>query len=90
MSEGGEDGHPPHRNPLIGSWRLETWVSLVDDGTEARPMGARPEGHGELRVGYFARVAPVKVMQELDEAYRVLRKEKGLAKSRLVAAGYLG
>ena len=44
MSEGGEDGHPPHRNPLIGSWRLETWVSLVDDGTEARPMGARPEG----------------------------------------------
>ena len=39
-----EQGHPPHRNPLIGTWRLETWVSLVDDGTEALPMGASPVG----------------------------------------------
>jgi hypothetical protein len=29
---------------LVGSWRLETWVSLLDDGTEALPMGASPEG----------------------------------------------
>jgi len=29
---------------LIGTWHLETWISLVDDGTEALPMGASPEG----------------------------------------------
>lgn len=40
----GEHGHPPHRNLLIGSWRLESWVSLADDGTETLPMGANPEG----------------------------------------------
>lgn len=36
--------HPPHTGSLIGTWHLETWVSLVDDGTEAKPMGPSPEG----------------------------------------------
>lgn len=40
----GEHEHPPHRSALIGSWRLETWVSLTDDRGEALPMGASPEG----------------------------------------------
>jgi hypothetical protein len=42
---GGEHAHehPPHTGSLIGTWHLETWVSLVDDGTEA-PMGPSPEG----------------------------------------------
>jgi hypothetical protein len=39
-----DHGHPPHRSPLIGTWRLESWVSLVGDGTEALPMGPSPEG----------------------------------------------
>ncbi len=52
--------------------------------------GPRPEGHGVFRVGYFARVAPEKGLQELAEAYRVLRQDKGLPKARLEAAGYLG
>jgi glycosyltransferase involved in cell wall biosynthesis len=40
-------------------------------------------------VGYFARVAPEKGLDNLVEAYRVLRQERGLPPSRLVAAGYL-
>ena len=52
--------------------------------------GPRPEGTGVFRVGYFARVAPEKGLRELAEAYRVLRQDKGLPKSRLEAAGYLG
>ena len=43
---GGEHAHehPPHTGSLIGTWHLETWVSLVDDGTKAAPMGPSPEG----------------------------------------------
>jgi glycosyltransferase involved in cell wall biosynthesis len=52
--------------------------------------GSRPEGQGVFRVGYFARVAPEKGLRELAEAYRVMRHDKGLPKSRLEAAGYLG
>src|SRR5688572_21428868 len=40
-------------------------------------------------IGYFARIAPEKGLHNLAEAYRVLRLEKGLPPSRLVAAGYL-
>ncbi|HEY6553284.1 MAG TPA: glycosyltransferase family 4 protein, partial [Vicinamibacteria bacterium] len=38
---------------------------------------------------YFARVAPEKSLDILAEAYRILRKEKGLPPSRLEAAGYM-
>lgn len=40
-------------------------------------------------IGYFARVAPEKGLHNLAEAYRILRTERGLPPSRLVAAGYL-
>jgi glycosyltransferase involved in cell wall biosynthesis len=40
-------------------------------------------------IGYFARVDPAKGLHNLAEAYRILRQEKGLPPSRLVAAGYL-
>ncbi|MEY4093435.1 MAG: hypothetical protein RLZZ53_634 [Acidobacteriota bacterium] len=40
-------------------------------------------------IGYFARVAPEKGLHNLAEAYRILRTEKGLLPSRLMAAGYL-
>ncbi len=40
-------------------------------------------------IGYFARIAPEKGLHNLADAYRVLRLEKGLPPSRLVAAGYL-
>jgi len=41
-------------------------------------------------IGYFARVAPEKGLDQLAEAYRILRQERGLPPSRLLAAGYLG
>ena len=40
-------------------------------------------------IGYFARIAPEKGLHNLADAYRILRLEKGLPPSRLVAAGYL-
>jgi glycosyltransferase involved in cell wall biosynthesis len=40
-------------------------------------------------IGYFARIAPEKGLHNLADAYRVLRTEKGLPPSRLIAAGYL-
>jgi glycosyltransferase involved in cell wall biosynthesis len=40
-------------------------------------------------IGYFARVAPEKGLHNLADAYRVLRLEKGLPPSRLLAGGYL-
>jgi len=44
----GTDTHPEEareeRDALSGGWRLESWVSLADDGSEALPMGASPEG----------------------------------------------
>jgi glycosyltransferase involved in cell wall biosynthesis len=40
-------------------------------------------------VGYFARIAPEKGLHNLADAYVVLRTEKGLPPSRLMAAGYL-
>lgn len=40
-------------------------------------------------IGYFARIAPEKGLHNLADAYRILRTQKGLPESRLVAAGYL-
>ena len=40
-------------------------------------------------IGYFARIAPEKGLDNLADAYQVLRLEKGLPPSRLLAAGYL-
>jgi glycosyltransferase involved in cell wall biosynthesis len=40
-------------------------------------------------VGYFARVAPEKSLHLLAEAYRTLRRERGVEHARLEAAGYL-
>lgn len=53
-----------------------------------------PGGRTRLRsdpfvVGYFARVAPEKSLHLLAEAYRIMRRERGLPPSRLHAAGYL-
>jgi glycosyltransferase involved in cell wall biosynthesis len=40
-------------------------------------------------IGYFARIAPEKGLHNLADAYRELRKDKGLPPSQLLAAGYL-
>ena len=40
-------------------------------------------------IGFFARIAPEKGLHNLADAYRILRTEKGLPPSQLLAAGYL-
>ena len=56
----------------------------VDDLTVGARSGADP-----FTIGFFARIAPEKGLHNLADAYRILRTEKGLPPSRLVAAGYL-
>jgi glycosyltransferase involved in cell wall biosynthesis len=61
------------------------------------PIGIQLEGHDpsprrkghRFTLGYLARIAPEKGLHLLAEAYRILRKEKGMRPSRLRAAGYL-
>ena len=61
------------------------------------PLGIHVDGLGAAAatpqaapvIGYFARIAPEKGLHQLAEAYRVLRRERGLPKARLEAAGYL-
>jgi glycosyltransferase involved in cell wall biosynthesis len=63
----------------------------------AVPLGISLEGHapateartGPFVLGYLARIAPEKGLHLLAEAYRILRRERGLGESRLEAAGYL-
>jgi glycosyltransferase involved in cell wall biosynthesis len=60
-------------------------------------LGIRLDGHGPVDaprpgpfvIGYLARVAPEKGLHLLAEAYRILRRERGLADVRLAAAGYV-
>jgi glycosyltransferase involved in cell wall biosynthesis len=57
----------------------------VKDFDRRAPLARNP-----FTIGYFARIAPEKGLHNLAEAYRLLRQERGLPPSRLVAAGYLG
>ena len=59
-------------------------VNVADFDTRA-PLERKP-----FTIGYLARVAPEKGLHNLAEAYRILRRERGLPPARLVAAGYLG
>jgi hypothetical protein len=38
------DADPPAAHPLVGGWRLRSWVSIADDGSETLPMGETPNG----------------------------------------------
>jgi glycosyltransferase involved in cell wall biosynthesis len=57
----------------------------VKDFERRAPLARNP-----FTIGYLARIAPEKGLHNLAEAYRLLRKERGLPPSRLVAAGYMG
>jgi glycosyltransferase involved in cell wall biosynthesis len=60
-------------------------------GINVRDFGERaPLNRNPFTVGYFARVAPEKGLHNLVEAYRIMRQERGLPPSRLLAAGYMG
>jgi glycosyltransferase involved in cell wall biosynthesis len=56
----------------------------VSDLTVTTRVRAEP-----FTIGYFARIAPEKGLHNLADAYRILRLEKGLPPSRLLAGGYL-
>jgi glycosyltransferase involved in cell wall biosynthesis len=58
--------------------------------TPPSPMVTAPLARRPFTIGYFARIAPEKGLHVLAEAYRLLRHERGLPPSRLVAAGYRG
>ena len=38
------DADPVADHPLVGGWRLRSWVSIADDGSETLPMGKTPNG----------------------------------------------
>ena len=62
------------------------------------PLGIAPKDfevpaplhRSPFTIGYFARIAPEKGLHNLAEAYRLLRQQRGLPPSKLVAAGYMG
>jgi glycosyltransferase involved in cell wall biosynthesis len=74
------------------------YLGIPADKTHVAPLGISLDGYPERRtarsetftVGYFARVAREKGLHLLAEAYRILRRERGLPESRLLVAGYLG
>ena len=57
----------------------------VNDFDARAPLDRNP-----FTIGYFARVVPEKGLHNLAEAYRIMRQERGLPPSRLLAAGYIG
>jgi len=73
------------------------YLGLPREKIHTVPLGITLEGHdpsprvrsGPFTLGYFARIAPEKGLHLLAEAYRILRRERGLPASRLEAAGYL-
>ena len=73
------------------------YLGIPSERIHLVPIGINLEGHvprtthreGPFSLGYFARVAPEKGLHRLAEAYRILRKERGLPPARLLAAGYL-
>lgn len=76
---------------------MASYLGIPTEKMHLVPIGINLDGHaprpprrdGPFTLGYFARVAPEKGLHRLAEAYRILRRERGLPPSRLLAAGYL-
>lgn len=74
------------------------YLGIPKEKIHVVPLGINLDGYEKkpkrdsktLRVGYFARVAPEKGLQQLADAYQRLRKTGKLTNSRLEVAGYLG
>jgi glycosyltransferase involved in cell wall biosynthesis len=49
-----------------------------------------PEPARPFTIGYFARIAPEKGLDRLVDAYRILRRQRGMPPARLEAAGWMG
>ncbi len=76
---------------------MTSYLGLPANKIHVAALGISLEGYSPrseiaqpFTIGYFARVAPEKGLHILAEAYRILRRDRGLPPSRLLAAGYLG
>jgi glycosyltransferase involved in cell wall biosynthesis len=67
-------------------------IHVVYPGLNLAGHGApRPEGNSRpFTIGYFARICPEKGLHILTEAFRLLRKQPGMAPCRLRVSGWLG
>jgi len=73
------------------------YLGIPESKMRVAPLGVNVEDlqatsrarHHPFTIGYFARVAPEKGLHNLADAYRILRRQKGLPPSRLLAGGYL-
>lgn len=76
---------------------MSEYLRIPADKIHVVPLGINLCGYGIGRragsepftLGYFARITPEKGLHTLCEAYRILRHQLGLPRSRLEAAGYL-
>jgi glycosyltransferase involved in cell wall biosynthesis len=81
-----------------GARFMAGYLGIPPEKMRVVPLGINLAGYGHaprdparpFTIGYFARVTPEKSLHTLCEAYRLLRRERGLPASRLEAAGYLG
>ena len=71
--------HIPESKMRVGTLGVKTTDLAVTERQHRDPF----------TIGYFARVAPEKGLHNLADAYRILRREKGLPPSRLLVGGYL-
>jgi len=94
--------HAPHVDAFVAtsdyySDYMAQYLGLDRGRIHTVPIGIHLEGHDPsphprkepFTLGYLARIAPEKGLHLLGEAYRILRREKGLPPSKLRAAGYL-
>jgi glycosyltransferase involved in cell wall biosynthesis len=76
---------------------MASYLGIDRERIHTVPIGINLEGHGGGRdeiggpftIGYLARIAPEKGLHLLAEAYRILRRERGLDGAHLDVAGYL-
>jgi glycosyltransferase involved in cell wall biosynthesis len=77
---------------------MSSYLSIPREKMRTVPLGINvtdfsppaPLARTPFTVGYFARIASEKGLHNLAEAYRIMRHERGLPPSRLMAAGYMG
>jgi glycosyltransferase involved in cell wall biosynthesis len=94
--------HAPAVDAFIATSRyyadfMAGYLGIARDRIHHVPLGINFDGYDPAPrpprevplVGYFARIAPEKGLHQLAEAYRILRRERGLPAARLEAAGYL-
>ena len=79
----------PESKMRVGTLGVNIKDLSVTTRTRRQSAGALAAADDPFTIGYFARIAPEKGLHNLADAYRILRLEKGLPPSRLVAAGYL-